>query len=152
MGFKNNVYELEKEYWVELPDEFIGIYKDNFGLVKKEKNSFKVYSDDIKTVSKEELYKNSTDFVMLFEKSEENPKQNDILSSWFLYSVLGLALAYSAIFLNWQNTISISFLLQVYFFHWKFSIKNLGNNPLSFQEFVEPLLQILLARTIVIRL
>ena len=105
MGFKNNVYELEKEYWVELPDEFIGIYKDNFGLVKKEKNSFKVYSDDIKTVSKEELYKNSTDFVMLFEKSEENPKQNDILSSWFLYSVLGLALAYSAIFLNWQNTI-----------------------------------------------
>lgn len=109
MGFKNNVYELEKEYWVELPDEFIGIYKDNFGLVKKEKNSFKVYSDDIKTVSKEELYKNSTDFVMLFEKSEENPKQNDILSSWFLYSVLGLALAYSAIFLNWQNTIFNTF-------------------------------------------
>ena len=105
MGFKNNAYELDKEYWEELPEEFITIYKDNFAIVKKEKNSFKVYCDDIKTVSKEELYKNSTDFVMLFEKSEENPKQNDILSSWFLYSVVGLALAYSAIFLNWQNTI-----------------------------------------------
>ena len=107
MGVKNNVYELEKEYWEELPEEFITIYKDNFALVKNEKNRFKIYSDDVKTNSKEELYKNSTDFVMLFEKSEENTNQNNLLFSWFFYNVLGLAIAYSTFFLNWQNTIFI---------------------------------------------
>jgi hypothetical protein len=49
MGVRNNAYELEKEYWEELPEEFITIFKGNFGLVKKEKDSFKIYSDDVKT-------------------------------------------------------------------------------------------------------
>jgi uncharacterized membrane protein len=105
MGVRNSAYELEKEFWEELPEEFIAIYNDNFNLVKKEKNSFKIYSDEVKTISKEELYKNSTNFVMLFEKTEENPQQTNFLFSWFLYGVLVLTLVYSGIFLNWQNTI-----------------------------------------------
>jgi hypothetical protein len=35
LGVKNNAYELEKEFWDELPEEFITIYDNNFALVKK---------------------------------------------------------------------------------------------------------------------
>ena len=105
MGLKNDTYELNKEYWNELPEEFITIYDGNFGLIKKEKDNFKLYSDNVKTVSKEELYKNSTNFVMLFEKTEGNKKQNNFLFLWFFYVILVLFLVYSTTFLSWKNTI-----------------------------------------------
>lgn len=35
MGVKNDAYQLEKEYWDELPESFITIYKNNFALIKK---------------------------------------------------------------------------------------------------------------------
>ncbi len=46
MGLNNEAYELDKEYWDELPIEFITIYNNNFSLIKKKHNNFyKVYSD-----------------------------------------------------------------------------------------------------------
>ena len=32
LGVKNNAYNLEKEYWGELPEEFITIYNHNFAF------------------------------------------------------------------------------------------------------------------------
>ena len=72
MGVSNNAYNLEKEYWKELPEEFITIYNGNFALIKKDKQFFKIFSDEVKTISKEDLDKNTADFVLLFEKIKEN--------------------------------------------------------------------------------
>lgn len=35
MGVRNDAYELDKEYWDELPEEFIAIVDNSFSLVKK---------------------------------------------------------------------------------------------------------------------
>ena len=55
MGVKNNAYNLEKEYWEELPQKFITIYNYNFALIKKEEQGFKIFSEEVKTISKEDL-------------------------------------------------------------------------------------------------
>ena len=70
LGVKNDAYQLDKEYWDELPEEFIAIVDNSFSLVKKSGSNYSVYSEKAKTLDKEELYKNSTDFVLLFEKTE----------------------------------------------------------------------------------
>ena len=105
MGIQNDAYQLEKEYWVELPDEFITIYNDKFALIKKEKEGFKIFSDEIKTISKEDLNKNTTDFVLLFEKIKENLDNSNFNFSYFLYPVFTIIFLYSAFFQNWQSAL-----------------------------------------------
>jgi hypothetical protein len=36
LGVKNDAYELDKEYWDELPEEFIAIVENSFSLVKNQ--------------------------------------------------------------------------------------------------------------------
>lgn len=104
MGVKNDAYELDKEYWDELPEEFIAIVDNSFSLVKKNGNNYSIYSDKAKNISKEELYKSSTDFVLLFEKEKVDNKATMSYQP-FLYIVFALFLIYSLIDFVWYETI-----------------------------------------------
>jgi uncharacterized membrane protein len=94
MGVRNDAYELDKEYWDELPEEFITIVNNTFSLVKKTGNQYSIYSDKTKTLNKEELYKNSTDFVLLFDK--ENAETKSVTSyKPFIYTIFVIIAIYS---------------------------------------------------------
>jgi len=105
LSVKNEAYELKKEHWEELPEEFITIYNDNFALVKKEESGIKVFSDDVQNVSKEKLYENSTDFVLLFEKENISKEKKIFNFYWLFNGFLILIFGYSLLFLNLQNTL-----------------------------------------------
>ncbi|WP_284460664.1 vitamin K epoxide reductase family protein [Chryseobacterium sp.] len=95
MGVKNDAYELDKEYWDELPEEFIAIVENSFSLVKKSGNSYSVYSEKSKTIDKDELYKNSTDFVLLFEKTIAAENKLTFNFKPILYFIFATVLIYS---------------------------------------------------------
>ncbi|RST27586.1 hypothetical protein [Chryseobacterium lacus] len=69
MGVKNNAYELEKEFWEELPSEFITLYQNNFALIRRFNDKVNVLVDKEEIISFKELKKNSQNFILLFEKS-----------------------------------------------------------------------------------
>ena len=94
LGIKNDAYQLEKEYWGELPEEFITIYKNSFALIKKEEKRYKVFGENILDVSEEELFANTKDFVLLFEKQETRKAEKNNFSL-YLYLLLGFAVLYS---------------------------------------------------------
>jgi uncharacterized membrane protein len=102
MGVRNDAYELDKEYWDELPEEFIAIVDNSFSLVKKTGDQYSIYSDKAKTLGKEELYQKSTDFVLLFEK--EKTESHSVTSyKPFVYSVFAIVLVYSLLTLEWYE-------------------------------------------------
>lgn len=98
LGVKNDAYQLDKEYWDELPEEFIAIVDNAFSLVKKTGTNYSVYSEKAKTVDKEELYKNSTDFVLLFEKTESTENKTAFNFKPILFAVFAVILIYSFIY------------------------------------------------------
>ena len=104
MGVRNDAYELDKEYWDELPEEFITIVDNSFSLVKKNGAQYSIYSDKAKTLNKEELHKKSTDFVLLFEKDKVEQKT---VTSYkpFIYAIFAVVLIYSAINLSWYEAV-----------------------------------------------
>lgn len=105
LGVKNDAYNLENEYWEELPEEFITVYDNNFALIKKENNAYTVYSEDVKTISKEELYKNSTDFVLLFEKEEQIKTKNTVKYKNWVFAILGVLVLYTFFQQNWFEAV-----------------------------------------------
>lgn len=114
MGVRNDAYELDKEYWDELPEEFIAIIDNTFSLVKKIGNQYSIYSDKAKTLNKEELHEKSTDFVLLFEK---DPAVSKSFTSYrpLLYAIFSIILLYSVLTLNWYEAIfNILSLIGVY--------------------------------------
>lgn len=100
LGVKNDAYELDKEYWDELPEEFIAIVDNSFSLVKKTGTQYSVYSDKSKTLNKDELHKNATNFVLLFEKTE-NAEQKISNYKPFIYAILAVILLYSILNFSW---------------------------------------------------
>lgn len=68
LGVKNNAYELEKEFWEELPSEFITLYQNNFALIRRFNDKVNVLVDKEEIISFKELKKNSQNFILLFEK------------------------------------------------------------------------------------
>lgn len=105
LGVKNEAYNLEKEYWGDLPAEFITVYENNFAVIKKENDSYKVFSEDVKTISKEELFKNSTDFVLLYEKEDQGKTTNKVHYKNWVFAIFGLLLLYSCFRQNWHDVI-----------------------------------------------
>lgn len=105
MGLKNDAYELDKEYWDELPDEFIAIVDNAFSLVKKSGNSYDVYSEDLKNLTKEQLYNKTTNFVILFEKTDRIDKRHSPISKSLLYIIFFLFIAYSIFQLDWYYAV-----------------------------------------------
>jgi uncharacterized membrane protein len=104
-GIKNDAYNLEKEYWDELPHEFITVYNNNFALIKKEKTLFKLFSEDIKTITKKELYKNSTDLILLFQAEEKSKTKEKYNLKYAVFAILCFVLIYTIVFLKWYETI-----------------------------------------------
>ena len=104
MGLKNEAYELDKKFWDELPNEFITIYKNNFSLIKKQyNNSYKIYSDKIENISKEHLFNNSKNFIILFEKEEIKNENNQLNFNWFLFTFFSFLLFYSIFQFRWYE-------------------------------------------------
>lgn len=115
LGLKNDAYELDKEYWEELPDEFIALVNNSFSLVKKKDNTFTIYSDKIKSINKEELYKNSDDFVLLFEKTDTIKSTSLFDFKPFIYAIFGIIILYSVFRLEWSQAVfNILSLIGVY--------------------------------------
>jgi len=102
LGIKNDAYNLEKEYWEELPGEFITIYRNNFAFIKKGKNGITVFSDKEEKISQGELLENSQNFILLFEKTKENSEKSIFSFSYFIYLLFGITFLYSVFLQNWQ--------------------------------------------------
>jgi uncharacterized membrane protein/thiol-disulfide isomerase/thioredoxin len=104
MGVRNDAYELDKEYWDELPEEFIAIVDNSFSLVKKTGAQYSIYSDKSKTLNKEDLHNKSTDFVLLFEKDKVEQKS---VTSYkpFIYAIFAVVLAYSLLNQAWYEAV-----------------------------------------------
>ncbi|ROH95527.1 thioredoxin domain-containing protein [Chryseobacterium daecheongense] len=105
MGVRNDAYELDKEYWDELPEEFIAIVENSFSLVKKSGNSYSVYSDKAKTLNRDELHQKSSDFVLLFEKDEKSDHKSISNFKPFIYAIFALIAIYSVVNLAWYETV-----------------------------------------------
>ncbi len=105
LGLRNDAYELDKEYWDELPDEYIAVVDNSFSLVRKKGDQFTVYSDKIKNVTKEELYKNSSEFVLLFEKTEAAKAHSSFNFKPVIYSIFGLIILYSLLQFSWYESV-----------------------------------------------
>ncbi len=67
-------------------------------MVKKSGSHYAVYSEKAKTLDKEELYKNSTDFVLLFEKTENVENKTAFNFKPVLYAIFAVILIYSFIY------------------------------------------------------
>ena len=115
LGIKNDAYELDKEYWDELPDEFMALVDESFSLVRKKGNDFTIYSDKIKNLSKKELYENSGDFVLLFEKTEHVKTTSFFNFQPFIYLLFGIIILFSLIQFAWfESVFNILSLVGVY--------------------------------------
>ncbi|ALR31581.1 ABC transporter permease [Chryseobacterium sp. IHB B 17019] len=114
MGVRNDAYELDKEYWDELPEEFIAIVDNTFSLVKKTGNNYSIYSDKAKTLNKEELHKKATDFVLLFEK--ENVENKSVTSyKPFIYAIFAIIAIYTLLNQTWyEGAFNILSMIGVY--------------------------------------
>jgi len=104
LGVRNDAYELDKEYWDELPEEFIAIVDNTFSLVKKSGSQYSIYSDKAKTVNKDELHEKSTDFVLLFEKDSTVSKSFTSYKP-FLYLVFSIIILHSVLTLTWYEAL-----------------------------------------------
>ncbi|WP_415325470.1 thioredoxin domain-containing protein [Chryseobacterium sp. MMS23-Vi53] len=104
MGVRNDAYELDKEYWDELPEEFIAIVDNSFSLVKKSGTQYSIYSDKTKTLNKEELHNKSTDFVLLFEKDKVESKTITNYKS-LIYAVFAVIVLYTLLNHAWYEAI-----------------------------------------------
>ena len=54
MGIKNDAYELEKEFWQELPSTFITYYKGQFAIVDNLKGYYKISTDKTEKITRKE--------------------------------------------------------------------------------------------------
>ena len=104
LGIENSAYELEKEYWNEIPTDFITLYNQKFALVKKESklNKYSVFSDQNLSINEEELLKNSTNLVILLNNEDrENKKPQN--NSWIpIVFLLVLAFIVTSINFSWS--------------------------------------------------
>jgi len=106
LGVKNDAYNLEKEFWEDLPEEFITIYNQNFALATRNKSDdYTVFSDKEEKIPKAEFLENTQNFVLLFEKENPAKEKSKLNFSYFVYAVFGVILLYSFILLNWQSII-----------------------------------------------
>lgn len=105
LGLRNDAYELDKEYWDELPEEYIAVVDNSFSLVKKKGDQFTVYSDKVKNVTKEELYQKSSEFVLLFEKIEGTKTASSFNFKPVIYAIFGLIILYSLLQFSWYESV-----------------------------------------------
>lgn len=95
LNVKNEAYEIDKENWYELPNEFITIYNNKITYVEKQDDEYLIFSDKSEKISKEKLHSEAADFVILFEKPEEIKVQGEVNYMWILFSFSLFLLLYS---------------------------------------------------------
>lgn len=144
LGIKNDAYDLEKKYWDELPEEYIAIVNNVFTLVKKSGNSYNTYSENVKNINKDELYRDSTDFVLLFEITDNLERKSTVNFKPLVYIVFILIALYSVFALPlYQAVFNILSLVGVYIsleiFNQKFGttstiVSNICGMPTSTKE------------------
>ncbi|MDN4028698.1 thioredoxin domain-containing protein [Chryseobacterium gambrini] len=122
LGIKNDAYELDKEFWEELSDEFITIYNSSFTLIRKDKIGYIAFSDKEEKISKTHLLKNAENFVLLFEKTEYKQEKGKLHFSYFLYAFLGVVVFHSIWMQTWGSVIFN--LLSIFGFYISFEIFN----------------------------
>ncbi|MFL9835542.1 vitamin K epoxide reductase family protein [Chryseobacterium terrae] len=105
LGIKNEAYILEKEFWDELPDEYIGIVDGTFSIVKKEQKDYKIYSEKMMSLTKNQLYEKSTNLVILFEKIENRDAKAVSTFNVILYMLYISVILYSIIKFTWYETL-----------------------------------------------
>lgn len=86
LGIANEAYELEKEFWEEIDQDFITVFQNNMSLVKKVNGKYKLYSNETKTVDFENLKKLSTNLVILFPKGKQ--KKKSLKKNWLLFMLV----------------------------------------------------------------
>ena len=115
LGIENSAYELDKEYWSEIPNEFITLYNNKFALVKRELNvnNYSIFSDKSSLVKEKELLKNSSDLVILLniESKENNQKQNPwmpfLILTVFAFTITFFNFSWPILFYNFLSIIGI---------------------------------------------
>ncbi|WP_144891240.1 vitamin K epoxide reductase family protein [Flavobacterium tiangeerense] len=98
LGFKNEVYEIEKEFWLELPQKFITIYENKYTIVEGLDDNYLVSNDKVEKISTDKLYNDSENIVLLFDDNEENEYSTDRLTinnKWFIRFLMSLIIGYS---------------------------------------------------------
>lgn len=103
LNVKNDAYEIDKENWHELPKQFITFYNNTFTIVEKQNDDYLIFTDKAEKISQEKLHSESSNFVILFEKTEEIQDQKKINYKWFMYSFFVLTSLYSA----FQHTLQL---------------------------------------------
>ena len=78
LNVKNEAYEIEKQDWHELPQEFITIYNSKITYVEKKDDEYLIFSDISEKISKEKLHSEAPNLVILFEKTEDVKVQGKI--------------------------------------------------------------------------
>lgn len=103
MGIKNDAYELEKEFWQELPSTFITYYKGQFAIVDNLKGYYKISTDKTEKITRKELYENTDNFVLLYERVEDVSEKSKINYKWLLCFLISLFLIYSLLLFTWHQ-------------------------------------------------
>ncbi|MDY3345656.1 vitamin K epoxide reductase family protein [Riemerella anatipestifer] len=140
MGVKNEAYELEKEYWEELPKEFITLYNKQFVLVHRNDDKAIIYADNKNIVPFSELVEKSENIVFLIENHIESEKETskNIGFQKLVFGVLGaILLVNSLIQWNiWAFIYQVLSLVALYFFLEIFKDK-FGNQSPVLQSFCD---------------
>ncbi|HAH55557.1 MAG TPA: ABC transporter permease [Flavobacterium sp.] len=121
LGIKNEAYEIEKEFWHELPKQFITVYNNNFSFVEKLNNEYLVFTDKKQKVSQEDLFNNSGDIVFIFEETESVNNKNNLNYKYFGIFLIAFALVlsfftsdFSLFFFNLLSTIGLIISLELF--------------------------------------
>ncbi len=135
LGIKNDTYEVEKQNWQELPNEFLAVYKGIYAVVERQNQDYFVYAHEKEKLSTEQLYDNTENIVVLFETTEEvgNTKNFDYrwVKLFFVLSVLVCFYIKGDVNLFMFNLLSSAgVLISLEIFHSKFGVASVVINAL----------------------
>ncbi|MEM0542600.1 hypothetical protein WFZ85_08215 [Flavobacterium sp. j3] len=121
MGIKNEAYEIEKEFWHELPKQFITVYNNNYAIVEKFNNEYLLFTDKKQKISQEELFSNTGEVVFIFEETESANHKNNLNYKYFGIFIIAFALLLSfftsnlsLFFFNLLSTIGLFISLELF--------------------------------------
>ena len=95
LNLKNKVYEINKEDWNELPEQFIVIYKNEYTLIIKKDNEYLIFNDKNDKISKEKLYSNSQDIVFIFDDIADVIRAKNPSNKWVINILFTLIILFA---------------------------------------------------------
>jgi uncharacterized membrane protein len=95
LNINNDVYEIPKEKWDDLPKKFIIFYKNKYTIVEKLNKDFLIYNDKKEKISKENLYNDSEDIVFIFDETSNTNDEKKINYKWIINFFFAFILTYS---------------------------------------------------------